>query len=87
MKYKIGDYVLLDIDEIKINNVSENFKMILPHDNFAKIIEIGNTKYPYFVKLYDDMVFFNNESEIIRLLSPKEIEYFESKIEKYNREL
>ena len=23
MKYKIGDYVLLDIDEIKINNVSE----------------------------------------------------------------
>lgn len=61
MKYKIDDYVLLDIDEIKINNVSENFKMILPHDNFAKIIEIGNTKYPYFVKLYDDMVFFNNE--------------------------
>ena len=48
--------------------------------------EIGNTKYPYFVKLYDDMVFFN-ESEIIRLLSPKEIEYFESKVEKYNREL
>lgn len=87
MKYKIDDYVLLDIDEIKINNVSENFKMILPHDNFAKIIEIGNTKYPYFVKLYDDMVFFNNESEIIRLLSPKEIEYFESKVEKYNREL
>ncbi|MCK9417738.1 hypothetical protein M0Q97_13930 [Candidatus Dojkabacteria bacterium] len=87
MKYKIGDYVLLDLDEIKKNNVSENFKMILPHDNYAKIIEIGNMKYPYFVKIYDDMVFFNNESEIIRLLTPEEIIDFESKINKYNREL
>jgi hypothetical protein len=87
MKYKIDDYILLDLKEIKKNNVSENFKMILPHDNYAKIIEIGNMKYPYFVKIYDDMVFFNNESEIIRLLTPEEIIDFELKIKNYKSEL
>lgn len=85
MKYNIDDYVLLNLDEIIKNNEKDQLKMILPSDNFAKIIDIGDDmEYPYFVKLYDDRVFFNNENEIIRKLTSDEISIFNNKIEKYN---
>lgn len=85
MKYKIDDYVLLDLEEIKKNNEKDELKMILPSDVYAQIIDIGDMEYPYFVKLYDDRVFFNNESEIIRLLSSEEIEEYIRKVDKYNK--
>jgi hypothetical protein len=84
MKYEINDYVLLDLEEIKKNNEKAGLKLILPSDVYAKIIDICEMEYPYFVKLYDERVFFNNDSEIIRLLSPDEIEKYENKVENYN---
>ena len=77
LKYKVGDYILIDIEKLK-----KKYKKWNVHgfpEKQAKIIAANSIddKQPYIVPLF----FFLQEDEIIRLLSPKEIKEYELNIE------
>jgi hypothetical protein len=86
--YKVNDYILIDVDEIKINN----FKELVagdPPDNMAKIINIDRKMdkyYPYHAEFIDKQVLQLRPVEILRKLTPDEIVEFEAKkrVSKYN---
>jgi len=78
MEYKTNDYILLDLEMVKLNNEKDKLNMKTPTCEFAKIIELCYDEdyifnYPYFVKLNNGKVFFIKENEIIRLLTINEI--------------
>ena len=84
LKYKVGDYILIDIKKLK-----EKYKKWASVYEFpekqAKIIGANNSdKQPYIVplgKTDDRNFFFLREDEIIRLLTPKEIKEYKLNIE------
>ena len=89
--YKVGDYVLLDLDEIEKNLKGENGKLYvndLPDDVMGKIVSYdGESKYCYHIKFYEGSTIYEVEgSEIKRKLTPEEIDSIEIKNDarKYN---
>ena len=86
LKYKEGDYILLDVEKIKENNIKFGYKDII-YDNCGEIYAAYPTeKYPYVVLYYNDNQIQIIEDEIIRLLNQDEINDFLIKKEakKYN---
>jgi len=88
-KYNVGDYVLLSIKKIDKNNIKygNDDPISIPDDSLAQIVGIDfNVDYPYTSKFYNNREFDLKPNEIIRLLTPEEIEEFEMKKEanKYN---
>lgn len=78
-QYEDGDYILLDIDEIRKNNdiTSSHYE---PIDNMAYIYHSGEQMYA--IEFYNgkDLEFnYIEENEIIRELTPEEIEEFKLK--------
>jgi len=88
--YKIGQYILLDMNKIIFNNSSCESEH-LPINNMAIITEVDKFEngYPYSIEFFNgldtDFVFVKEE-EIERLLTPDEIEEFKTKKDslKYN---
>lgn len=77
--YKKKDYVLIDVDEIKINNLKELVAGD-PPDNMAQIIRINiRDNYPYHVEFINGQTLQLRPIEILRKLTPSEIVEFESK--------
>ena len=70
--YKIGDYVLLDLDAIYQNNIHEE----QPKYNKGILISDGTDYHNFYVKLQDDTEFAINEDEIERKMTPEEIKIF-----------
>ena len=76
--YHIGDYILLDLEEMLdfdggVNDSSE-------YDSFGLIVEIENDDdMPYLINFYNSEEVFVREDEIIRKLTSEEIEEFELK--------
>ena len=88
-KYKIGDYILIDLtqlehDQVHLIKTGEK----LPEDYGMTIISDFDESevYPYSVTFYTGEEDFIKDDEIIRKLTPSEIEKFKTKIEanKYN---
>ena len=80
-KYKIGDYVLLDIDAIVGKNIFNNNldPKDIPKEDKGEISLINKDLfYEYTVKLFNDECGVDND-EIIRKLTPEEIEEYEIK--------
>ena len=84
-EYGVGDYVLLDLDEIDKDNEKNGYSInSKPDGDCGKIIsKDSNELYPYGVKLYTDDIFLTKNEEIKRLLKPAEIEEFKIKKELY----
>lgn len=95
-KYDVGDYVLLNKEEMDKNTIEDN---VSPHDlkDFeVKIISIrtknelnepfGQLPYPYLVETYNNDKCVVKETEIIRKLTINEIEEYNLKKQtfKYN---
>ena len=77
--YKFGDYVLLDLDEIKKTIADGNFNEVSPPIvNMARIYSVLDCKFPYSIKTYDndDLDIAIADNEIIRKLTPKEIKKY-----------
>jgi hypothetical protein len=77
--YKFGDYVLLDLDEIKKTIIDGNFNEVSPPIvNMARIYSVFNCNFPYAIKTYDndDLDIAIADNEIIRKLTPKEIKKY-----------
>lgn len=76
--YKFGDYVLIDLDEIKKEIINGNFNVSPPLKNMARIYSVLNCKFPYAIKTYDndDLDIAIADNEIIRKLTPKEIKKY-----------
>jgi len=88
IKYNIGDYVLLnksiltDIDTTKIIDID----LIPDHGIYGLITDYQEKyTYPYDVEIYRDKIFINN-NEILRHLTPNEIQTYKTykKSVKYN---
>jgi hypothetical protein len=84
--YQIGDYVLIDIESFKKNDILLSIKYGVNYDypplyEQAKIYMIIDSRNyaPYRVKFYDDRVIDIEKKYILRLLTSKEIEEYESK--------
>ena len=76
-KYKVGDYVLLDIEEIERENI-RTASQDVPISELGLIIDIDlNINYPYIIKSISNKTCRIREVEIIRLLTPSEIDKFE----------
>ena len=75
--YKKGDYIILNMENIKKENSKNNFVKLPPSDCALLILDNRNMSYPYLVE------FFNGESlaikpyEILRPATTEEIEKFE----------
>jgi len=87
LKYKEGDYVLINIKLIQMSNsYLDNNKIV--QDDMAQIIDTSKKmlSYPYKIIFYNNNTEQVAESEIIRLLTIEEIEVFKAKKEstKYN---
>jgi hypothetical protein len=86
-KYNVGDYVLLNEEEMDKNTIQDNVK---PHELTyfkVKIIEILNPyPYPYITETYDNNKCAVKETEIIRKLTYAEIKEYKLKKQttKYN---
>ena len=88
MKYQADDYVLLDIDKI-IDNNSKNNETIVPFKYVQIRYVKPNIRYSYrvdFDSKDNNGVCWVNEDEIIRKLTPEEIEECEmiKNANKYN---
>jgi len=84
-KYNVGDYILIDIDKINIYNKRHGYND--PDDDLAIIIIYDtHEELPYTIKFYNKSQYSIREDEIVRLLTPDEIEQFKIKrdIKKYN---
>ena len=79
--YNIGDHVLLDMKAIKHNNIHEE----LPSYDECIITDYGDYHH-FYVEFIDDTDFAVDESEIIRKLTPDEIDIYDIKNDatKYN---
>jgi len=98
-KYQVGDYVFLDVEAIKSYDIAEGVKGEF-YDSYAIICYVNTlfshrdtlTKgavidmHPYDVEYYNDRSTSLKESEIIRKMTPEEIDIFNLKKEahKYN---
>jgi len=89
LKYNIGDYVILNVDDIKKNNddyyLSHDWRPKDPTDNIVKIINIKYMIY-YHVKFYngmDDDFCLIEDKEILRNATQKEIDNFKLKKKLY----
>lgn len=75
-KYKVGDYVVLDLDKINLDvETSEKYS-----EKYCKVIWIDykqfnvNNGYPYEVEYLDETEQLSvKEDEILRLMTPEEI--------------
>ena len=91
VRYKIGDYVLLDMDEIIEHNKKIKNEDDIPF-KFSKIINMNSylISFPYGVGYKpdeeDEEPCFVRKEEIIRKLSPEEIDEYEAikNSKKYN---
>ena len=89
-KFKIGDKVLLYVEKIKKDNQdsqnSQGSSDPEPEDKFATIFGYYNKGFPYGIYFYDETdKFYVKKNEIIKLLTPEEIEeYKDSKEAKKN---
>ena len=86
--YKIGDYVLLDMNKIKENNGNLDIKSVIPPIDFGKIVDMEDMTrdFPYGIEYDnndDDDIIYVKEEEIIRKLTSKEIEVL-TDVKKYN---
>ena len=92
----IGDYVLLDIDEMNKHNIGMNFNLSEQEypDNLGKLIDFntpdnhssGDKIYFYHIEFHNGKEVYVRREEMIRFLTPDEIEEYEMKKEviKYN---
>jgi len=88
-KYKIGDYVLLDLEEIDRENVEHGYSQeSAPDGDSGEIFQIQNniSGYPYEIRLYNGKMFLALDKEIKRTLTSEEIKEYEIKkdVNKYN---
>ena len=92
-KYDVGDYVLLNKEEMDKNDLEDNNQPHNLQDNKAKIIEIRIKDdddqpypFPYSVETYDNKICAIKDTEIIRKLTDDEIEKYKIKklSKKYN---
>ena len=86
--YNIDDYVLLDLQKIDDYNKSTKSSSIPIRDPFVKILQTitDDDVMPYRIEFYNDDYYRVKDQEIIRKLTPEEIENFETrrKAIKYN---
>jgi hypothetical protein len=81
---KKGDYVVLNLDEIKKENDDNGFTY-LPKFNVAKVLVANrNQGYPYLIQFIDNDKMSVKGTEILRLANLEEIEEYELK-EKGNK--
>lgn len=86
INYNEGDYVILNLDAIRIENDKNNFSKI-PSSNIGIIIlKNRNMAYPYLIQTSDKNTFVIKKEEILRLANLKEIEAYKLKEDtnKYN---
>jgi len=82
-KYNIGEYVLLDLDKIRSENIRTNSKDE-PKNNVAVIVNISNrSDYPYSVKSDDGSICLVAETEILKVISKEEYKDILN-LQKYN---
>ena len=86
--YKTGDYILIDVEEVKRNN-EENLVAGDVPDSMGKIFTIDrkmDKNYPYHVEFINNQILQLRPIEILRKLTPDEIAEYEAKKEtiKYN---
>ena len=88
---KVGDYVLLDVLEMMSHNTEMDYNIYecTPTDNLGYLVDIDKSKstYIYLIKFYDDKDIWVRKSEILRKLTPNEIDEFNSKIAAKNYNL
>lgn len=87
-KYKVGDYVLIDVEKINRQNIKDHLseEENYPDGEKAKIINDTPVDYDYKI-IFDTNRDYNiSEDEIIRYLSEDEILNFETNLtaKKYN---
>lgn len=78
LKYKVGDYILLDMDKVRQENKEHGFIKV-PDDVIGKIILISSGYYPYLYETYTTNTFMSRDFEIIRKLTTEEISEYEIK--------
>jgi len=87
-KYKIGDYILLNVEEIENNNKIWGYLDVI-YDNFGLITDIqqDDSEIPYIITFYNNEIIFVDEDEIKRLLTNDEKNIFLLKKETYKYNL
>lgn len=89
-KYKVGDYVLFDLEKFMkwCNSNNTVDRGDITEHNLGKIVEYNEKEpdYPYHIEFSDGKIEQTNMSELIRFLTPNEIEEYESmkSANKYN---
>ena len=85
VKYKVGDYVYLNInkieDELEMNFLDYNEDYFIPEDPLFKIyyVDSRDENFTYNGQFFDGNEFNCNDSDILRFSTPAEIEEFEEK--------
>lgn len=72
-KYKIGDFILIDLVSVKNSNESPA-GIKIPIDDAAKIIEYHNEYWPYKVRFLNGETFFLQEINVIKKLTSSQYE-------------
>lgn len=88
-KYREGDYVLLDLEEIYKENRKNQYSISSDPIYDRGKISIYNPEfpYPYHIQLEDNFIFIVKENEIKRKLTPNEIEELKIKFDSHRYNL
>ena len=79
-KYTVGDYIFLNLEQITRNNINNGYRDDAPISPLGKIMEHDKgEEYPYVVMVLPLNSGYNRirNDEVIRSLTPKEIDEFD----------
>jgi len=82
-RWKVDDYILVSLEII---SQPEKYDLPLTKTTFGQIIECYEEEFPYKITLSNGIDLYFQDDEIIRYLTPREIEQFKMGLEvrKYN---